>query len=246
MNYYKSDVPTYGEIIEVDSFAPWMPKQVYQNQNMTVQSGNGMRGSGANPFLESNPLQTAADLLKTVEAVDTLAFGPVGTKISNTLSEAVNKNPFWRPGFAGERHIVLPTEDGLTRANFAGPGTKLNQRLERGDEGVDGPKGIDNAAKRHDIAYAKAKNYKDIRKADKVFIQDVAESSQKPAIKKAVVAAMKAKNFAEDIGLLDKETFIQDGEGMIVKGEDPNKLGKKRKLTPAEKLLKKYGKNKKK
>ncbi len=77
------------------------------------------------------------DTAKTVGGiVHGLATGRVGTTISNVLSEKFNKNPEWRPGFPGEAHLVLPTEHGLTRANFCGPGTNLTKRQARGDKGV--------------------------------------------------------------------------------------------------------------
>ena len=54
------------------------------------------------------------------QQVGKLATGPVGTKISNVLSEKFNKNVEWRPGFPNEAHLILPTTSGLTRANFCG------------------------------------------------------------------------------------------------------------------------------
>ena len=55
-----------------------------------------------------------------VKGAASLASGPIGTKISNVLSEKFNNNPEWRSGFTGEKHLILPTKFGLTRANFAG------------------------------------------------------------------------------------------------------------------------------
>lgn len=165
-----------------------------------------MKGSGV-----SHPLLTAAKTLSgfssVLSAVDGAVFGPVGTYVSNTMGERYNKNPLWQPGFAGERHMVLPTAHGLTRANFAGPGTALGERLLRGDKGVDGPNGIDAAAKKHDIAYANATGEDDVMRADDAFIENVQGSDASPFIKSFVTNSIKAKQIGEKIGILPKGAF---------------------------------------
>lgn len=154
-----------------------------------------MRGEGL--------VASTVAVLEAAKAIDELAFGGVGTSVSNTLSLAFNKNPDWRPGFSGERHIVLPTDHGLTRANFAGPGTRLGARVLRGDVGVDGPRGIDAAAKLHDIDYTRATTRQDIAEADRKFLRRVDESTQGPKTKAIVRTAIRAKTLVEDIGLTD-------------------------------------------
>lgn len=238
---FQNDIPKFGEVYSYDNVTPWIARKPKQNQVMVVQSGNGLEDV-------KTALDFGADLLKAAEGLSDLTFGPVGTNISNTLSEVVNKNEEWKPGFAGEKHLILPTDKGLTRANFAGPGTHLEKRLARGDKGVDGPNGIDNAAKKHDIAYANAKSYKDIRMADKTFMNDVKNSTQSKAVKAAVIGAMKAKNFAEDIGVLGKDKYLTEAQKAEFSGNGLNivePVKQKKKLTPAELLLKKYGRNKK-
>lgn len=174
-----------------------------QYSEMTVdaqQSGSGIfapLAAGAQAF------NTASDIV----------FGPIGTTISNKISEKYNKNDLWRPGFAGEKHMILPTSKGLTRANFAGPGTKIHKRMKRGDKGVDGPNGIDAAAMVHDILYTNANDYNDIQRADTKFINDVSNSTQSRAVKTAVIGAIKAKNIGEKIGLISKDAFVGSGDG---------------------------------
>lgn len=259
-----NDIPTFGEIVEVDEFAPWTGIIKKRNEDMTLYQGTPSDSVDLTPqtipeiqqkTLEEykkqqsgkgieDILDNARKLIKMADEIQDIAFGSVGTDISNTLSEYANKNPMWRPGFAGEKHIILPTDYGLTRANYAGPGTNLNTRLRRGDVGVDGPLGIDNAAKKHDIAYAKANSYDDIKKADEQFIIDVEKSTQKPAVKKAVISAIKVKNLGEKVGIIKKDKYIdKKGSGIsrIAKGAY-NPLSKEKKLTPAEMLLKKYRK----
>lgn len=62
----------------------------------------------------------------------------------------------------------LPFELHLKNYNFAGPGTKLHKRLERGDQGINP---LDEACKIHDIAYDKYKDDKNRNIADKVLIE---------------------------------------------------------------------------
>ena len=58
----------------------------------------------------------------------------------------------------------LPFEAHIPFYNFAGPGTKLKKRLERGDCGINP---LDSACKEHDIAYAKNLDVKNRNLADK-------------------------------------------------------------------------------
>ena len=56
------------------------------------------------------------------------------------------------------------------KANYLGPGTRLKQRLKRGDRGVNR---LDELAKIHDIDYSKAKSLKDKWKADDKMIRAI-------------------------------------------------------------------------
>lgn len=71
-------------------------------------------------------------------------------------------------GAAGEvlnRAIdVLPIELHLPGYQYCGPGTKLQERLQRGDPGINP---LDSACKQHDIAYNKYKDSKHRSQADK-------------------------------------------------------------------------------
>lgn len=61
----------------------------------------------------------------------------------------------------------LPFELHLPGYNYCGPGTKLIQRLRRGDKGVNK---LDEYCKEHDIAYHKSNNLEDRHKADLVLL----------------------------------------------------------------------------
>lgn len=60
----------------------------------------------------------------------------------------------------------LGTELHIPGYNFAGPGTKLEKRLARGDKGINP---LDEAAKEHDIAYSKYEDLPSRHRADKTL-----------------------------------------------------------------------------
>lgn len=161
-----------------------------------------------------------------VKGVSDLVFGKIGATVSNELQKRFGKNPDARPIAPGEKHIVLPTDFGLTRANFAGPGTRVNQRVKRGDVGVDGPRGIDSISKTHDIDYVNARKESDIRKADRKMVSAVRSSTANKKIRNVVIAALKAKMAGEDSGAWDVNKFTES--------VPPEGIGK----GPASRLLK--------
>ncbi len=238
--------PNIGQLFTKNDYNPWVKREYIKgrdtNDKVTVQEGKGY-ASTISAIIKAAPV--------VAKVIDKTAFGKIGTNISNTLSERYNKNPEWKPGFAGEKHAVLPTSFGPTRANFAGPGTKLLTRLKRGDIGVDGPYGIDAAAKKHDIDYYNAKSYGDIRKADKKFIKGVKQSSSSGTMKNLTIGAIKAKNFGEDVGILSKDAFLvkqksqQVGYGKQI-FEKKQSEKKKKKVYPAQVLQRLQRKNAKK
>lgn len=151
----------------------------------------------------------------TGKLIGDLAFGKVGTAISNKLSEKFNKNPNWRPGFPGEAHVVLNTPHGLTRANFCGPGTQIVKRVRRGDRGVNQ---IDTACEKHDLLYHFARTPEDIRRADNQMILDVdAVTDAGRAQKFLAKSVIQGKKLGEDVGLFGPETFTTlnlEGQGI--------------------------------
>ena len=72
-----------------------------------------------------------------------------------------------------------------------GPGTKLKTRLQRGDPGINR---LDKIAKRHDIAYAKAKSLQDKWKADQTMIKAISNlPGKKTWTERIVKLIMQAK-----------------------------------------------------
>lgn len=76
-----------------------------------------------------------------------------GGFISKGINKAIDKLPF-------EAH--------LKGYNYCGPGTRLQERLARGDRGINP---LDEACKLHDIAYAKYSDTDNRRVADKELIE---------------------------------------------------------------------------
>jgi len=62
---------------------------------------------------------------------------------------------------------TLPFEAHIPGYNLCGPGTKLQKRLEPGDQGINP---LDEACKEHDIAYSQNKALSDRYRADSIFI----------------------------------------------------------------------------
>ncbi len=128
------------------------------------------------------------------------------TQLKNLYGKYLNPHHNWRPSYAGERHLLDPYSGAMM--NYCGPGTHLRERQARGDLPLDYPGGLDEQCMKHDIAYAEAQNFGQIRFADKKFIADVEQSTAKPILKSIAKMAIKGKMKAEDIGLLSKSRFL--------------------------------------
>ena len=75
----------------------------------------------------------------------------------------------------------------MPKANYLGPGTRLQQRLKRGDRGVNR---LDELAKIHDIDYSKAKSLKDKWKADDKMIRAIKNLPGKKTKQERIVKAI--------------------------------------------------------
>lgn len=90
----------------------------------------------------------------------------------------------------------LPVELHIPGYNYCGPGTKLSKRLAKGDVGVNA---LDEACKRHDVAYAASEDLADRHRADeelasaarKILLSNTGLSERVAAA--GVTGAMKAK-----------------------------------------------------
>ena len=77
------------------------------------------------------------------------------------------------------------------KMNYTGPGTHLEKRLKRGDQGVNR---LDEIARIHDIDYSKAKNLQDKWKANDKMIRAITKlPSKKTKQERIIKTIMQAK-----------------------------------------------------
>lgn len=166
-----------------------------KNDKPNSQSGRGVGRDTTNAQVGNGIFS------KVLEKLDKGSIA-LKNKWGNAIADKVNPN--WRPGFPGELHLM--SKKGLTY-NFCGPRTKLQERLERGDPGLD-KDGLDNVCKAHDIAYSKATSHDDIRQADEKMLKDIDDKTTLPSYQKlAMKGIMKSKIIGEDTGVFGKNTF---------------------------------------
>lgn len=132
----------------------------------------------------------------------------------------------------------LPFEMHLPKYQFCGPGTKLKDRLARGEKGING---LDAACKEHDIAYTNNSDSQNRSEADKILQREAIKrvlskdaSFSERAAALGVAAAMKVKRTlsGKGLGCCRKRTF--SGKGL--KGH--TKMKKKKKTVKVGKLQK--------
>jgi hypothetical protein len=121
--------------------------------------------------------------------------------VSDLVNKAIDKLPF-------ELH--------LGGRSFCGPGTKLAQRLARGDKGIDP---LDEACKLHDIEYSKFSDSKNRARADK----DLAERAWKRF--KAKDSSLGEKTAAWLVTTAMKAKTAIGGGNKKIKKKPPRKVG---------------------
>jgi len=169
---------------------------------------------------------------KIGESASKLYESGVGKELLNLIPDS---DETARKGFAGEKHAILKLANGKYGvANYMGPGTNVIARVERNDP----PRTLsDKVAQRHDIDYtlaagmkSKDQQLKAVREADNRMINSLSRlESQKLDDRKNIMLGkqiIKAKTFAEDLGVLDKSKFAGDLEQLDDK--DKMKLLSKR------------------
>ena len=104
---------------------------------------------------------------------------------------------------------ALPIELHIPGYQFCGPGTRLNERLARGDRGINP---LDVACREHDIAYSRSKNLGERHVADRILAakarQRITAKDSKfgeRAAATAVWTAMKAKTKYGDEKIIIEE-----------------------------------------
>ena len=102
----------------------------------------------------------------------------------------------------------LPVELHLPGYNYCGPGTRLEQRLARNDQGINP---LDSACKQHDITYAIHKGLEERQRADKVLEraawQRVKASDSKLGERAAALTVASTMKIKRKLGMGCKEAF---------------------------------------
>ena len=183
-----------------------------RNQNVGFQQNRNhdaskMGGSGIMDIARSI-LATGATVAAVGSAVSTAYTSQIATDLRNMLPDSDDTA---RPGFAGEAHAILKLPNGKNGvANYMGPHTNIIERIKRGDPGRTE---VDKVSKAHDIRYAKAKTFDDIRNADNIMIKEVNQIAQNKSDNPRnifVARAIAGKVKLEDMGLLKKDAFSGD------------------------------------
>lgn len=116
----------------------------------------------------------------------------------------------------------LPFELHIPGYNYCGPGTLLDKRLARGDQGINP---LDEACKAHDIAYSKTKDIKERHAADKILEEaasrrirasDVSIGEKMAAL--GVKGIMKGKRkFGMGLKTKKRRRAVKKGRGVLKK-----------------------------
>ena len=125
--------------------------------------------------------------------------------------------------FPGERHVPLITDKGIRLANWAGPGTNIDGRLNGSPDIKEPVSEVDRSAFVHDLRYTLAKNTNDIRFADNKMISklnDIERDKQDYRLNIiAVKNAMKSKRFFENVTNQQGELFSNIKKGETIDGK---------------------------
>jgi hypothetical protein len=162
---------------------------------------------------------------KTGEGFIKDSFVGVVKRVNKTIDENIEPVDNNIPLADGEIHakkIVL--KNGKVKYqnyNYAGPGTKVKERLAKKVQPIDG---IDAAAQEHDIDYTlnfqerikkgQKVTKKEVQEADRRFVEKVKMNQNDNRVFAATIPPLfKAKQIAEDTGLLNHTSFFDSKTG---------------------------------
>lgn len=169
------------------------------------------------------------------------AFNRGMARLSNAFPS--NKDGLARPLQPGEHHAIMKLPGGgVGRANYCGPGSRLDIRLKPPKAVPRTP--VDKICEKHDIDYLFSKTPADVRRSDVKMIKNLSRVKDSrlniyPS-KLGIQAKMKAENF----GLLSKTQFISDKPVDVMTLKRARRRQKQLQqqglgnLSPAEMLLK--------
>ncbi len=190
------------------------------------QRTDSRMGPGGAGILDN--LSSLKDKLSSFGSAAASAYSSdLGTRLRNMLPDA-DENA--RPGFPGEKHAILFKKGSNMPSvgNYIGPGTKVLERLKRGDP----PRSaVDRAAQAHDIRYMVATDQKQVRDADNRMIDAVARirknKEDDPRNIFMAETIMRSKRLAEDLGALDPKKFASLQGAKHLSKEDRMMAGRK-------------------
>jgi hypothetical protein len=128
-----------------------------------------------------------------------------GVSTSYKLLKAVLTIPQKYPG---EHHTILQVGNDFKRAQYAGPGTNI---LERVRLGIKPLSAVDEISEAHDIDYSLADSVNDVRDADNKMISNLNKAQDKPFNIKQAELAIKGKIKLENLGV-DPTAFASFGK----------------------------------
>lgn len=162
-------------------------------------------------------------LRKVVDKGKALASGASDFYSSNTGTFLKNlvpsSDPNARPSFPGEKHAILELANGKNGvANYMGPGTRVIERVRRGDPGRTA---ADKVAMRHDIDYvmaadsgSKSAQLDKVREADNRMISSLQKIQENKGDANRNIQMglrlIQAKKLGEDTGMISKDAFAGD------------------------------------
>ena len=154
-------------------------------------------------------------------------FGSVIDTVNKGLDSMLPQSKDSISLFPCEKHAKKIKNGEIINYTYLGPGTKVLERLARGDKPIDK---LDEYARDHDKTYTllfKKKLEKgikvtkaEVQNADKTFVDGVNRNkSENPMLAKVIPPLFKAKKIAEDIGVLSHTAFfdLKTGNGFIKK-----------------------------
>ena len=188
----------------------------------------------ASPATQTTPVKKG----KGVKEVFVKTIRAVNNRIDNNIPPVPEDVPL-EPREMHAKKIVRRNGRVMRQNyNYAGPGTNVEQRLARNIQPIDG---IDAAAKQHDIDYTldfqkKMKrgqkvSKQEVQQADKRFVERVQmHKNDNPLFAAAIPPVFKAKQVAENVGLLDHTAFFNPnttGSGVMTDFKIKSKSRKK-------------------
>jgi hypothetical protein len=163
----------------------------------------------------------------------------MATSIKNNVARHYDKNPLARPAYAGEKMLYLPTKYGYSQANFCGSNVRLRERMERKDQGVDGPNGLDEQCGKYKIRITNAKNKEEKNKALDNLITDLNNSKGSKNMKSMLKTYYKGKRLMNKLEVNNTNINDDNEDELELRGGKYEKKRKYKKKLPGTSLRKK-------